>query len=155
MENQTDATTIFREILGPYLEIMDNTTDVVYLPSSIKFIEEEVIRENLRLDQDEEILFFRDTSFWDNVNQGLVITDFGLNLLPDNDFPDNLYFFAWENIIDVNYSNEDIIIVLESEGELYEWPINKNCFYKEAKHREIMRVFTTAFREIIENEKKM
>lgn len=61
------------------------------------------IREGFRIGLDEEILFMRDTSFWSNCNQGLVITDKGLYFIPDNDSHSGDFFIAWSEFNEVKY----------------------------------------------------
>lgn len=43
------------------------------------------VRREFKIPYEEEILFVRDTSFGNNKNQGLVITDWGIRERPDND----------------------------------------------------------------------
>lgn len=43
------------------------------------------IRDNFNIDIHEQILFFNDTSFFGNKNQGIVITNKRLAWIPDND----------------------------------------------------------------------
>lgn len=47
------------------------------------------IRNNFGVPNDEMILFCRDTSFWDNRNQGSVFTQRGIYVIADNDNPEN------------------------------------------------------------------
>ena len=60
------------------------------------------IRDNFNLDIDEQILFFNDTSFFGNKNQGIVITNKRLAWIPDND-EGNVYSFAFNDIERVEY----------------------------------------------------
>lgn len=61
------------------------------------------IRSNYGIDLDETILFERDTSFWSNNNQGLVITDWGFYCIPDNDNSSSRYSFSWKDFSEVRY----------------------------------------------------
>lgn len=53
-------------------------------------------RSGFGIDIDEELLWARDTSFWDSKNQGMVITDRGFYFVPDNDDRDNDFFHLLE-----------------------------------------------------------
>lgn len=55
------------------------------------------IHNNFCIPKNEKIVFIRDSSFWNNKNQGLVITTSNIYYLPDND--DGLvYIYPWEGI---------------------------------------------------------
>lgn len=62
-----------------------------------------MLRSNYGIDLDETILFERDTSFWSNSNQGLVITDWGFYCIPDNDDSSSLFSFSWKDFNNVRY----------------------------------------------------
>lgn len=61
------------------------------------------IRSNFGISRDEVILFKRDTSFWSNNNQGLVITDKGFYCIPSNDDTDSQFNFSWKEFDKVQY----------------------------------------------------
>lgn len=85
--------------------IKSNNSDLfIYpkIPSDVKH----KIRINWGLDLDEEILYVRDSSFWNERNQGLVITDCGVICIPDNDKMDDKIHFLWENVDHVEYKDE-------------------------------------------------
>ena len=63
------------------------------------------VRSNFGIGYDEQILFVRDTSFWDTKNQGLVITDGGFYVIEDNDHPNDKIFFPWSAIQRVEYKD--------------------------------------------------
>ena len=67
------------------------------------------IRDNFNLNIDEQILFFNDTSFFGNKNQGLVITNKRLAYIPDNDEED-VYSFAFNDIKRVEYREMQIYL---------------------------------------------
>ncbi|HIX85875.1 MAG TPA: hypothetical protein H9848_04620, partial [Candidatus Parabacteroides intestinigallinarum] len=70
-----------------FLKYLDNGTDLLIYPN----IPDDVInelRKNFQLHIDEVILYVRDTSFWDERNQGTVVTDWGITCIPDNDSPE-------------------------------------------------------------------
>ena len=68
--------------------VCPNSTDLfIYpnIPSDVKH----AICMNWGINLDEEILYVRDSSFWNDRNQGLVITDCGVICIPDNDDVDD------------------------------------------------------------------
>lgn len=69
--------------------------------------------------QKETVLFFRDTSFWNDKNQGLVITDYGLHIIYDNDSPEDVRFFTWHEIEKFNFTfvNNSPFINFSVKGE--------------------------------------
>ena len=70
---------------------------------------------NFKIGIDEEVLFTRDTSFWNNHNQGLVITDKAIYVLKDNDHPDEIIVIAWEDFDQVVYHDEKFFFYSGSE----------------------------------------
>ena len=74
----------------------DNGTDCLLL--DISDTRKSSIRSNFDLGLDEQILWVRDTSFWGNKNQGLVITDKQIVYIPDNDSPDSKYYIEFNDI---------------------------------------------------------
>lgn len=85
--------------------VRPNSTDLfIYpnIPSDVKH----AIRMNWGIDLDEEILYVRDSSFWNDCNQGLVITDCGVICIPDNDDVDDRTHILWENVDHVEYKDE-------------------------------------------------
>ncbi len=72
------------------------------IPSDVKH----KIRINWGIELDEEILYVRDSSFWNDRNQGLVITDCGVICIPDNDDMDDRAHILWENVEHVEYKDE-------------------------------------------------
>ena len=52
------------------------------------------VTNKFQLHIDEEILYIRDTSFWDECNQGSVVTDWGITVVPDNDKPNDILQIA-------------------------------------------------------------
>lgn len=61
------------------------------------------LRANYEIGLDEEIVFERDTSFWINHNQGIVITDKAIYCIPDNDNMDDVIIFNWSEFDEVKY----------------------------------------------------
>ena len=86
-----------------------NETDLfIYpnIPSNVKH----TIRISWGIDLDEEILYVRDSSFWNDRNQGLVITDCGIICIPDNDDMNDRIHILWENVEHVEYKDDCIFL---------------------------------------------
>ena len=75
---------------------------IVCMMINISDTDKASVRENFCIDIDEQILFFNDTSFFGNRNQGLVITNKRLVWIPNNDDGD-VYSFAFNDIERVEY----------------------------------------------------
>ena len=78
------------------------------------------VRMNFGIGYNEQILFVRDTSFWDSRNQGLVITDGGVYCIPDNDKPEEKIVLGWNIIKFVEY--KDLVLYFWGYGDE-----NDNC----------------------------
>ena len=87
------------------------------------------VSNNFNLHVDEEILYIRDTSFWDECNQGSVVTDWGITIVPDNDKPDDILQFGWESIDHVEYKNKQLIL-FSSDNRNDNVPIHISFFLK-------------------------
>ena len=106
----------------------DNGTDCLLLDISDTI--KSSIRSNFDLGLDEQILWVRDTSFWGNKNQGLVITDKQIVYIPDNDSPDSKYYFEFNDINKVEY-REMAIFIWNYENEYFRLPLG--AFFKYAE----------------------
>ena len=82
---------------------------IVCMMTNISDTAKASIRDNFNLDIDEQILFFNDTSFFGNKNQGIVITNKRLAWIPDNDEED-VYSFAFNDIERVEYREMHIYL---------------------------------------------
>ena len=80
-----------------------NTTDSMIRPN---IASPNLFRINFNVGSNEELLYCRDTSFWDNRDQGTVVTDKGIRVIPDNDKPSEIIEIWWEDIVDVTYKDE-------------------------------------------------
>lgn len=95
----------------------NNTSDCIIseIPEYIK----SQIRQNFGISYNENILFVRDTSFWDDRDQGLVITDEKIHCIPDNDSPDEKIELFWWYIDRVEYKDEVLYFWNNSNNEPY------------------------------------
>lgn len=82
---------------------------IVCMMTNISDTAKASIRDNFNLDIHEQILFFNDTSFFGNKNQGLVITNKRLACIPDNDEGD-VFSFAFNDIERVEYREMQIYL---------------------------------------------
>lgn len=81
----------------------------------------------------ETILFVRDTSFWNNRDQGLVITDVGVYCIPDNEKPDEKLVFNWNDITHVT-TKDDVVFFWVNDEDAYQ--IHMSFFFKyESEYR--------------------
>lgn len=85
-------------------------------------------RRNFNIPLNEEILFTRDTSFWSESNQGLVLTDQGIYCIADNDNPQDEFFLSWTSIDHVEYKEYCFYFYNEDGGQLAF--IQSNFFFK-------------------------
>lgn len=82
---------------------------IVCMMINISDTDKASVRENFRIEIDEQILFFNDTSSFGNRNQGLVITNKRLVWIPNNDDGD-VYSFAFNDIERVEYREMQIYL---------------------------------------------
>lgn len=82
---------------------------IVCMMTNISDTAKASIRDNFNLDIDEQILFFNDTSFFGNKNQGIVITNKKLAWIHDNNEGD-VYSFAFNDIERVEYREMQIYL---------------------------------------------
>lgn len=116
---------IFRRGVTKYrLTSYDNNNDCFIL--NIPDTKKRDFRRNFNIPLDETILMGRDTSFWNNANQGVVITDKNVYILLDNDSDDDIEILSWNRIESVKY--QDAGIYFNIDGEPYGYGIG--CFLK-------------------------
>lgn len=82
---------------------------IVCMMINISDTDKASVRENFRIEIDEQILFFNDTSSFGNRNQGLVITNKRLVWIPNNDDGD-VYSIAFNDIERVEYREMQIYL---------------------------------------------
>lgn len=105
------------------------------------------VRANFGIDNNEEILLVRDTSFWNTRDQGLVITNVGFYCIVDNDNPEP-FNFGWECITDVHYQ-ELCLYFKDNQGN--EAPIHMTYFVKNSSDDYMSRIgrkLAPAFKKI-------
>lgn len=102
-----NITVIFRKGVTPLLR-HSNNNDCLIL--SISESDKGSVRNNFGLGLDEQILWVRDTSFWSNKNQGLVITDKQIVYIPDNDKPNDRLNIEFNDIQHVEYREMSLFV---------------------------------------------
>lgn len=85
-------------------------------------------RSNFKIEVDEKILFARDTSYWNNRNQGLVITDEGFYCINDNDDSDSFFWRSWKDFDNVRYKESCFYFNLGSDNV---FSLGVGLFYKD------------------------
>lgn len=120
-----NITVVFRKGVMPLLR-HSNNNDCLIL--SISESDKGSVRNNFGLGLDEQILWVRDTSFWSNKNQGLVITDKQIVYIPDNDKPDDRLNIEFNDIQHVEY-REMSLFVWNYQNEYYQ--LGLGLFFKD------------------------
>lgn len=106
------------------------------------------IRSNFGIGNEDNILLIRDTSFWNNRDQGLVITDIGFYCIVDNEDPQP-FSFDWEDITDVRY--QELCLYFNEQEEI---PIHMDYFMKSNDDNDMARIgrkLATAFTKIAQS----
>lgn len=84
-------------------------------------------RNNFGTGMDETILLVRDTSFWNNCDQGLVMTTDGIYCIPDNEDRESRFVFGWHEVKEVKYQE---LCLYFYDGEGNNLPIHMSYFVK-------------------------
>lgn len=124
----TTTQTFIHHATNVDLQCLDNGSDLFIYPN----IQDSIIhplRSNFQLHLDETILYVRDTSFWNDKNQGIVISDWGLTCVPDNDKKDSLIQLPWIDVLYAEYSGQTIYFFL-SDNRNDNTPIHITHFLK-------------------------
>lgn len=77
------------------------------------------VKSGYGVSRDEFLLFKRDTSFWSNDNQGLVMTDMGIHVVPDNDDDSQSFVLEWQAIEAVTYKETRFYFTMHNGSEPY------------------------------------
>ena len=112
MKNKVVIDVFTRNLSAWFGEI--NETDCFY--RSFQDEKRNTTRNNFNIPYDEDIIFLRDTSFWNDANQGLVITDGGIYCIPNNDEPDGEFAIYWSDFYNVKYKDA-VLYFFGNNGE--------------------------------------
>lgn len=114
---------------GKTLMSLNNDSDLFVLKMS--GTRRGIIRSKFSISYDEEILFFRDTSSWNNSNQGLVITTLGLYILVEYNKPEDLIMIPWEMINYFEFKDDCMLLFYDDDNdENTAFEIHKSYFFK-------------------------
>lgn len=97
------------------------------------------VRQNFGISFNEDIIFVRDTSFWNNRNQGLVITNEAIYYIPDNENPDQKFSLSWNILKNVIYKDM-LLYFFGYGGEDDNCPIHISYFTKSSDERKQAQV---------------
>lgn len=110
-----------------FYKSFDNGNDLLIYPITERFRAQ--ARSNFKLDREEEILVIRDTSFWNDKNQGLVITNMGIRVITDNEKinDDTTLYYNWGVFSKVEYQEESLYFYDDQNNYC---PIHMSYFLK-------------------------
>ena len=98
-----------------------------------------IIKENFKIKPSEILLFARDTSSWNNRDQGLVITNLGIYLIEDKKNSTDRRFISWADIDAVQYvKNSSAFRFKLKDGSKI--MITSNSFFKRIDKKELDKV---------------
>ena len=122
----------------------------------VTLISEEIrngVRQNFGIGYNEEILFVRDTSFWNVRNQGLVITNEKIYCIPDNESPDEKIELFWWYIDRVEYRDQVLYFWHNGDSEPY-GSIHITYFLKEITNdgKSMAELFTNMAKAVVPEE---
>lgn len=135
---------IFRSKCRSVLQYEVNGYDMFLYPT-IDESKRSSARSNFGTGMEETILLIRDTGFWNNCDQGLVLTSDGIYCIPDNEKPDERIVFGWHSVKEVRYQ-ELCLYFYGYDGDSV--PIHITYFAKtddESKLSRIGRSLASAF----------
>ena len=141
---------IFRNARGIWNgEVTNNDCFAYNIPENVKSL----IRQNFGISYNEQILFVRDTSFWNSRDQGLVLTDTTIYCIPENGKMDEKIVLTWSIIRKVEY--KDLILYFWGYEEQNDYcPIPISFFIKhenEQRARDIGNTLAQLFSQIAQS----
>lgn len=86
-------------------------------------------RRRFNIPYNEEIVYVRDTSFWNDANEGVVLTDIGMHYCTDNDNPkEHSGFLSWQYITSAEYKEDCVCFLYKDKLQQF----NLDWFVKES-----------------------
>ena len=137
-----NTASVFRKVAYSFRSSINNNNDLFVYPVPDSAIHS--FRNNFQLHIDEIVLYARDTSFWNEKNQGTVVTDWGVTCVPDNDHMDRIIQIPWEKILYVEYSGETFYF-FENENRNDHYAIHVSHVLKETNQyyaKKLAEIFT-------------
>ena len=151
MKNPNVYSVFKNQISNWFGELNDGDCFYRNIPEGVK----NDVRQSFGIGFDEEIIFVRDTSFWNNRNQGLVITDVAIYCVPDNNSLDEKIYLPWEILKEVVY-RDLVLYFFGYDGDDDNCPIHITYFSKsddENKQsnvgRQLARVFSSVCSKVV------
>lgn len=129
MEN-SDIENIFQRGCGIWTSELNNSDIFVNPNSSICSL----FRQNFGLSFEDKVLFCRDTSFWNERNQGVVVTNNGVYCNPDNSDYNKSFHFKWSDIDRVEYKDQVLYFFLSDNRY---WNIHISYFCKNSNNTSV------------------
>lgn len=88
-----------------------------------------VVRRGFNIPYTEELIYVRDTSFWNSGNQGIVFTDRAIYVIWDNDKPQDAFSVSWSMVKQVEYREDALYLYFTDDTD--SGPVSLNTFVKE------------------------
>lgn len=116
----------FRVFMSGWYDV-GNVTDCMTLEEhhSDNYTDYPIYRRNFNIPLNEQILFTRDTSSWDNRDEGLILTDKAIYFLPKED--EDLKKYRWTEITRVEYKEYSFYFSIYECSSI---EISKKYFFK-------------------------
>lgn len=129
-KENTDIESIFQRGCGIWSGELNNS-DIFVNPNS--YISSS-FRQNFGLSFEDKVLFCRDTSFWNEKNQGVVVTNNGVYCNPDNTNYNQSFNFKWSDIDRVEYKDQVLYFFLPDNRY---WNIHIRFFCKNSNNSSV------------------
>lgn len=115
------------DVLNALIGGLHNGYDLYIMPDDNERAD---ISSDFNLHVDEEVLLLRDTGFWNSKDQGCVVTDWGISVIPDNENVELLQY-PWTKIHHVEYKNQQLQL-FGSDDRNDNVPIHISYFVKDS-----------------------
>lgn len=118
-----------------YLHVCSNGTNCI-LDGKVSEVSE--VRRNFKLLADEEIMMFRDMSFCNANNLGVVVTDWGITTVRDKEKLDGIKKISWKDVHHVEIESNQLLFFFSEDRNdytrihLYRFLNNDSPFYSNA-----------------------
>lgn len=129
-KENNDIESIFQRGCGIWSGELNNSDIFVNPNTSIS----SSFRQNFGLSFDDKVLFCRDTSFWNEKNQGVVVTNNGVYCNPNNSDYSQSFNFKWSDIDRVEYKDQVLYFFLPDNRY---WNIHISFFCKNSNNSSV------------------
>lgn len=150
MANQEVINYCKQQHIPIWISCMLNAGDsMVFNSSNYPICDKRNFRINFGVDEDEELIYCRDTSFWDSRDQGCVITDWGIYIIGDNEDSESAFAFSWASIDHVTYNDDVFFFWGSEENDINNcWQVHQSFFSKEIVSTSLYRSLASHFNDI-------